>query len=116
MSGGDLLANAEPYAPRVRVVRRGVEAYLRTAGWADTFIVDPPRTGVSKEALAGIVRSGPACIVYVSCDMATFARDTRALLDAGYGLEGVTGIDLFPNTAHVEAVAAFRRSTSVESV
>ena len=74
-----------------------------------TFIVDPPRTGMSKEALAGIVRHRPARIVYVSCDVATLARDTRTLLDAGYELTGVTGIDLFPNTAHVETVAVFSR-------
>ena len=39
-----------------------------------------------------------------------FARDTRTLLDAGYELDEMTGIDLFPNTAHVETVAAFSRS------
>jgi tRNA/tmRNA/rRNA uracil-C5-methylase (TrmA/RlmC/RlmD family) len=47
--------------------------------------------------------------VYVSCDVATLARDARALLDAGYELSGVTGVDLFPNTAHVECVASFVR-------
>jgi len=41
--------------------------------------------------------------------VATLARDTRTLLDAGYGLGQVTGIDLFPNTAHVESVALFTR-------
>ena len=40
----------------------------------------------------------------MSCDVATFARDTRTLLDAGYELEQVSGMDLFPNTAHVEAL------------
>jgi 23S rRNA (uracil1939-C5)-methyltransferase len=62
---------------------------------------------MSKEALAGVVRSRPPRLVYVSCDVATFARDTRTLLDSGYELEQVGGIDLFPNTAHVEAVAVF---------
>ena len=63
---------------------------------------------MSKTALAGIIRHAPLTIVYVSCDVATFARDTRTLLDAGYELEQVTGMDLFPNTAHVEAVARFK--------
>ena len=57
--------------------------------------------------MAGIVQAQPARIVYVSCDIATFARDTRTLIDAGYALEGLTGLDLFPNTAHVESVAVF---------
>jgi 23S rRNA (uracil1939-C5)-methyltransferase len=41
--------------------------------------------------------------------VATLARDTRALLDGGYELGQVTGLDLFPNTAHVETVALFTR-------
>ena len=49
----------------------------------------------------------------MSCDVATLARDTRALLDAGYELEAVTGIDLFPNTAHVETSASFAITESM---
>jgi 23S rRNA (uracil1939-C5)-methyltransferase len=110
-SAADLEMNAEPYAVNVRVERCSVEDYLaRELGRAPasaTFIVDPPRTGMSKAAMAGIVDARPAVIVYVSCDVATLARDTRTLLDAGYQLEGLTGFDLFPNTAHVETVAHF---------
>ena len=121
-SGADLKANAVPFAGQVRVERRSVEEFLAPAGTksrapADptqkarptgvTFVIDPPRTGMSKDAIAGIIRARPARIVYVSCDVATLARDTRTLLDAGYELAGVTGIDLFPNTAHVESVALF---------
>jgi 23S rRNA (uracil1939-C5)-methyltransferase len=118
ISGADLKINAEPFAGRVRVERKSVEHYLtalqgktRPAGdvAGATFIVDPPRTGMTKEALAGILRATPARIVYVSCDVATLARDTRTLLDAGYDLGQVTGIDLFPNTAHVESIALFTR-------
>jgi 23S rRNA (uracil1939-C5)-methyltransferase len=78
--------------------------------------VDPPRTGMSKEALGGIVEWQPARIIYVSCDIATLARDTRTLIDAGYELGGVTGIDLFPNTAHVETIATFSRPEASTSV
>jgi tRNA/tmRNA/rRNA uracil-C5-methylase (TrmA/RlmC/RlmD family) len=131
-SGGDLRANAEPFGPRVTVDRRSVETFLRSQGGRvprpargslgaggsgptgtdATFIVDPPRTGMSKEALAGVVENQPPRIIYVSCDIATLARDTRALLDAGYELGGLTGIDLFPNTAHVETIATFSRPAS----
>ena len=128
-SGADLSANAEPFGAQVTVDRRSVETFLRMAGPpgpprdtnparyteasdvadAVTFIVDPPRTGISKGALGGIVGRQAARIIYVSCDIATLARDTRTLLDAGYALGGVTGIDLFPNTAHVKSVATFVR-------
>jgi tRNA/tmRNA/rRNA uracil-C5-methylase (TrmA/RlmC/RlmD family) len=112
VSGQSLAENAEPFGARVRVEARSVESFLGRHGgagtWtAATFIVDPPRTGLSKDALAGLIRCRPGRVVYVSCDVATLARDTRGLIDAGYELDGVTGIDLFPNTAHVETVGAF---------
>jgi 23S rRNA (uracil1939-C5)-methyltransferase len=123
VSGASLEENAEPFRGRVRVVRDSVESFLRSSvgrvprdalkespgGPVEnlTFIVDPPRTGMSKAALAGVLRAAPQRIVYVSCDVATFARDTRTILEAGYALDHFTGIDLFPNTAHVEVIAAF---------
>ncbi|HET9361326.1 MAG TPA: TRAM domain-containing protein [Vicinamibacterales bacterium] len=113
VSGADLQHNAEPFAPRVTVARRKVETFLAEARRSDaadaTVIVDPPRTGLSKEAAADIIRLSPPQIVYVSCDVATFARDTRTLADAGYRLDSLKGIDLFPNTAHVETIASFTR-------
>jgi tRNA/tmRNA/rRNA uracil-C5-methylase (TrmA/RlmC/RlmD family) len=118
ISGADLKINAQPFAGRVRVERKSVEHYLtalqgKTRPAHDvagaTFIVDPPRTGMTRDALAGIIRATPSRMVYVSCDVATLARDTRTLLDAGYRLEQLTGIDLFPNTAHVESIALFTR-------
>ena len=48
-------------------------------------------------------------IVYVSCDVATLARDARRIVDSGYTLTHVDAFDLFPNTPHVETVAVFDR-------
>jgi tRNA/tmRNA/rRNA uracil-C5-methylase (TrmA/RlmC/RlmD family) len=53
----------------------------------------------------------PKRLVYVSCDPATLARDTRSLLDSGHQLLSVAGFDLFPNTPHVEALAVFDRAS-----
>ena len=109
-SGADLESNARVFGDRVRVMRRSVEAALTgRLGPVATCLVDPPRTGLSDGARAGVIRLAAPRVVYVSCDVATLARDSRALVDAGYGLTGLTGVDLFPATAHVETVAVFDR-------
>jgi len=112
ISGADLRVNAQPFGERVRVERRSVEGYLEAGGKQHapaTFVIDPPRTGISKEAMAGLAGAQPRTIVYVSCDVATLARDTRLLVDEGYELKQLTGVDLFPNTAHVETIALLQR-------
>ena len=75
---------------------------------ADIVILDPPRKGCD-EALLKTVANGfaPERIVYVSCDVATLARDTSILETLGYKLVEYTPVDLFPRTAHVETVALF---------
>jgi tRNA/tmRNA/rRNA uracil-C5-methylase (TrmA/RlmC/RlmD family) len=111
VSGSDLEGNAVPYAEQVYVRRTAVEDWLRAHARPDvsTFIVDPPRTGMSKEAVSGILAQKPDRVVYVSCDVATLARDARTFINAGYELAEITGFDLFPNTAHVESVALLNR-------
>lgn len=110
-SGSDLRENARPYAPRLSARLARVEDYLASrARPPATMIVDPPRTGLSKEAAEAIARQGASRVVYVSCDPPTLARDARRLLDAGYRLDSVRGFDLFPNTPHVEALVVFTRA------
>jgi tRNA/tmRNA/rRNA uracil-C5-methylase (TrmA/RlmC/RlmD family) len=111
VGSADLESNAEPFGERAQVHRASVEEWLATTPPApiQTFIVDPPRTGMSRDAVAGIISRRPDRVVYVSCDVATLARDVRAFADAGYVVGGLTGFDLFPNTAHVETVAVLIR-------
>ena len=108
----DLRLNAEPYTGRLEPVEMAVERYLELhpASPDSTVVVDPPRTGMSKEAMKAIASQAARRLVYVSCDVATLARDTRKLLDAGYQLERLEGFDLFPNTAHVEGLAVFTKA------
>lgn len=110
MSGKDLRRNAREW-PGVRATIGGVEEFLaaRRRDRADTIVVDPPRTGISREAMEAIARHGASRVIYVSCDPPTMARDARRLLDAGYRLGPLTAFDLFPNTPHVEAVGVFDR-------
>ena len=120
VAGADLKRNAGAFGDRVTAVRRSVENYLASVRASDissaTVIVDPPRTGLSRDVVAHLIRLRPSLIVYISCDVATLARDTRALNDAGYGLTDLGGIDLFPNTAHVESVAVFTRWSAATRV
>jgi 23S rRNA (uracil1939-C5)-methyltransferase len=113
VAGSDLIRNAQPIGRRVVAIRRSVESYLASARRHDisqaTVIVDPPRTGISKEAIAHLMRFKPPRIVYVSCDVATLARDSRVMHEAGYHVTHINGIDLFPNTAHVETIAVLTR-------
>jgi 23S rRNA (uracil1939-C5)-methyltransferase len=108
VSAEDLQANAAPL-PAVRVRDVAVERFLREPGIERpaTLIVDPPRTGMSREAVVGILHWRPPRVVYVSCDVATLARDARRLVDAGYLLTHLECFDLFPNTPHVEVLAVF---------
>jgi len=77
---------------------------------ADVVVLDPPRDGAGKEAVAHIARLAPRAIVYVACDPAALARDTGYLADNGYSLVKVRAFDLFPMTHHIECVALYARA------
>jgi 23S rRNA (uracil1939-C5)-methyltransferase len=117
----DLSANASTAGANLTAVRAAVEAIgegsfkadglLRGGGSLfEAVIVDPPRTGMSPDALAGVLRLCAARLIYVSCDVATLARDARRIVDAGYTIDRADAFDLFPNTPHVETVIVFMRS------
>jgi 23S rRNA (uracil1939-C5)-methyltransferase len=108
IAAADLAANAAGSGVDVRAVHDAVEAFVASAREAaDVVILDPPRTGLSRDALAGAIGMRAPRLVYVSCDVATLARDARRLVDAGYALQSIEAFDLFPNTPHVETVAVF---------
>jgi 23S rRNA (uracil1939-C5)-methyltransferase len=111
VAAGDLEANAAGAAANLNVVRESVEAFTETIrNRPHTIIVDPPRTGMTPMVLDGLIRVGAPRLVYVSCDPATFARDARRVLDAGYTVTRMRAFDLFPNTPHVEAVAELEKA------
>ena len=74
-------------------------------------VLDPPRTGASAEMIHTIVNWRPKQILYVSCNPTTFARDAEKLIASGYRFDSVRGIDMFPQTEHVELIAALRAAT-----
>ena len=76
-------------------------------GTPDVVITDPPRAGVPPEVVKEILKLSPKKIVYVSCNVATQARDLQ-LLSEKYSVERVRPFDLFSQTHHVENVAELR--------
>lgn len=94
-------------------VEANVLDYLRSAGFSDKrydiIVVDPPRAGMHPKALKRIIEYSPERLLYISCNPATFARDTKDLLAAGYRLPEVSPVDMFPHTMHIEVVGLFTR-------
>lgn len=68
-------------------------------------VVDPVRAGCNVKVLNSVANMESDRIVYVSCNPATMSRDIAILVDNGYALREVQPVDMFPMTAHVEAVA-----------
>jgi len=123
---GDALAtdaavrNADRNGLHLEVRTEAVARFLRRAAGAtpagpgtappdppDVVVLDPPRTGAGAAVLTDLAALAPAAIVYVACDPAALARDTRTLTDLGYRLDRAQPLDLFPMTHHVEVVASF---------
>ena len=83
---------------------------------ADVIVVDPPRKGCDEALLETIVKMQPERVVYVSCDSATLARDLKVLCGAGYELEKVRPVDMFPMTVHVETVCLLSKLHSDQHI
>jgi 23S rRNA (uracil1939-C5)-methyltransferase len=75
----------------------------------DVIVVDPPRAGLGRTALDGLLAQRAGLVAYVSCDPSTLARDARRLAEAGYRLVQVTPFDLFPQTYHIESISLWSR-------
>jgi len=86
----------------------GVEAAVR-ARQPDAVVLDPPRAGAT-QVVAALAQYRPARVVYVSCEPATLARDVERLASAGYRLMAAGSAEMFPHTAHAEAIACLERA------
>jgi 23S rRNA (uracil1939-C5)-methyltransferase len=75
----------------------------------NVIVVDPPRMGLHPQALEAVITHRPEKVVYVSCNVSTFARDLGEFLKNGYELRTVQPVDMFPHTAHIELVALLHR-------
>jgi 23S rRNA (uracil1939-C5)-methyltransferase len=98
--------NARFFAGDIRTAARPL---VEKAGQPDVVVVDPPRAGLSQKIVRRIAEMEPRRIVYVSCNPTTLAPNARQLVDAGWKLERVQPVDMFPQTPHIECVALFGR-------
>src|SRR5690606_9751225 len=76
---------------------------------ADVLIVDPPRAGLAAELRADIAAAGVPRLLYVSCDVATWARDVADLEQKGYRLTRLEPFDFYPHTHHLEVLSELTR-------
>lgn len=99
----DEFGNVELYEDEAEAVIPHLEAQ------PDIVLVDPPRAGLDKAVVDGILKLSPRLVAYVSCDPSTLARDAARLLNGGYRLKDVTPFDMFPQTYHIESISLFER-------
>jgi 23S rRNA (uracil1939-C5)-methyltransferase len=95
--------NVELYEARAEAVLPGLEIK------PDLILVDPPRAGIDRRAMDGLLNLGAPVLVYISCDPATLGRDARRLVQGGYRLEQIVPFDLFPQTSHIESISFWKR-------
>lgn len=108
-SSADLAYNRQSNGEAVEAT---TEQYLAGAvlpGIPDLVVVDPPRSGLGERVARRLGHLRAPRVAYVSCDPATLARDLVILLGAGYGVEQVHLVDLFPQTFHLESVVILTR-------
>ena len=74
------------------------------------ILVDPPRKGLTESFIKASAQTGADRIAYISCNVATMARDIKLYQELGYELKRVQPVDLFPQTHHVEAVSLLVRA------
>jgi 23S rRNA (uracil1939-C5)-methyltransferase len=102
----DLEANLKAAGGPGQAVNSGTEQFL--ADWRERpelLVLDPPRAGVSADALAALARLKPGRIHYLSCDPSTLARDLSELVKAGFQVAELHLFDVFPQTFHIETLA-----------
>ncbi|WP_336778902.1 23S rRNA (uracil(1939)-C(5))-methyltransferase RlmD [Pantoea sp. USHLN256] len=97
----------------VRFFQHNLEEDVTRQPWAtqgfNKVLLDPARAGAAG-VMAHVVKLAPQRVVYVSCNPTTLARDSQTLLSAGYHLERVAMLDMFPHTSHLESMVLFSRT------
>jgi 23S rRNA (uracil1939-C5)-methyltransferase len=101
------VSNAEFHKGRTekllpRLISRGLEP--------KAVILDPPRKGCAPEVIEAVAASGADKIAYISCHPGTLSRDLKRFVELGYSLDTIEGVDMFPQTSHLEVLAGLVRT------
>jgi 23S rRNA (uracil1939-C5)-methyltransferase len=106
---GDFETNLDEF-DHVELYEAAAENVLSNVQFHPQVIVmDPPRTGLGRKTVEGIVNQGASTLAYISCDPATLARDGKQLTSAGYTIKQLTVIDMFPQTFHIESMSVWEK-------
>jgi 23S rRNA (uracil1939-C5)-methyltransferase len=109
----DLRFNAERAGHlKLRAEQKTAEEWLERINRPPDFVLlDPPRAGLGKVVVERLSKLRPRSVTIVACDPATLARDLAGLVAAGYAVEKMTLVDLFPQTFHLETVVRLRHQS-----
>lgn len=108
-AGEDFVVNLNDY-DNVDLYQGQVEEILPMLDvHPDIILADPPRTGLSTDVLERIISLAPKLILYISCDPATLARDSRTLVEGGYSSKKFIPLDFFCQTYHIETLSIWTK-------
>ncbi|HSW39664.1 MAG TPA: class I SAM-dependent RNA methyltransferase [Acidobacteriota bacterium] len=96
----------------IRAVHADVSSWIESADGAsryDCIVLDPPRAGAGSDVMKRIGELSPETILYVSCDPQTLIRDLAGISPHDYRIDAVEGLDMFPQTYHIETVVRLTR-------
>lgn len=121
IAGIEIVEEAVKFA-KINAKNNGIKNYMYISSTAkdilkevrkdDIIIVDPPRKGLDRKLVDGLIQKDVKNIVYVSCNPNTFARDYSIFKENGYILREISCVDMFPNTIHVECVSIIEKISS----
>lgn len=115
--GADVVSEAVLFAAK-NAEKNGCDAsylamdaaeYFDASGAFDAVLVDPPRSGLSERMSGLLLQKKPKKILYISCNPTTLCRDLACLTQNTYETDGITPVELFPQTGHVECVCLLKR-------
>ncbi|MFZ2095225.1 MAG: class I SAM-dependent RNA methyltransferase [Anaerolineales bacterium] len=105
----DFTANLDEFS-NVELYEAAAEEVLGSVHFnPDLIIMDPPRAGLGRETVEGILAQGADRLAYISCDPATLARDSKQLISGGYSLSKLSLFDMFPQTYHIESISFWEK-------